>query len=117
MTPANPAPSRSFPTHKEIPEEYYKEPVRHVWSKARHDMVTCKTCGMEINKNDKIYNLYCPDERLKIIDRLKEIDYILNHQPTQKEPWSNFDTKYIVFNRKDWNKMIRSIRVQLRRQE
>lgn len=117
MTPANPIPARSFSTHKEISEEYYKEQTKHEWSGSYKGIVTCKNCGIRINKNDKIYNLYCLDERLKIIECLKGINIILNHQPTQKEPWANLDDKYIIFDRKDWNKWISWIREQLRRQE
>ena len=72
---------------------------------------------MKIHKDDKIFNLYCPDERLEVIEHLKGIEYLLNNQPAQKEPWSRFNKKYVLFDRKDWNKWINSIRAQLRRQE
>lgn len=117
MTAANPVPAHSFLTNIEIPEIYYKDRVRHDWTRVRFGIVTCKICGVKINKNDKIYNLYCLDERLEIIECLKGVDYILNHQPTQIAPWYNFDKKFIMFDRKEWNEWINSIRSQLRRQE
>lgn len=114
MTAVNLIPVRSFPNHKEMPEEYYTNKVRHDWSRAKNHIVTCKICGMKINMRDKIYNLFCPNERLEVIERLKEINDLLNNQPSQQIGYSK---KYVTFYRKDWNKWIKSIKAQLRKQE
>jgi len=111
---SNPVPMKELSTY-EVEKDHYKNRVRHDWSRAKHGMITCRTCRIRINKNDKVFNLYCSDEGLEVIERLKGIDYLLDHQPLQKELWSN--KKRIMFSRKGWNKWIRSMRAQVRRQE